>query len=74
MTSGAKLTEQQADAILRLAGETDADGNWQLTYKQIAKRLQISERTVRRWVREAAVKYGRLTAWRDVGVCDSCRQ
>ena len=64
MTSGEKLTEQQADAILRLASEMDADGNWRLSYRQIASRLQLSERTVRRWIREAAVKYGRLTAWR----------
>ncbi len=64
MPSGVKLTEQQGDAILRLAGEVDADGKWLLSYEQIAQRLNLNERTVRRWIREAAVKYGRLKAWR----------
>lgn len=64
MPSGRKLTEQQADAILRLAGEKRIDGHWMLTYEQIAEHLQLSERTVRRWIREAACRYGKLTGWK----------
>ncbi len=52
------------DELRGMIEKLDADGNWRLSYRQIASRLQLSERTVRRWIREAAVKYGRLTAWR----------
>lgn len=61
MTSGIKLTAAQAAAILRLASERDSDGNWLLTYEEIAERLDLNERTVRRWIREAAVRFGKLT-------------
>jgi len=65
MTSGKPLTEQQRDAILRLAGKVDADGEFLLSMRQIADALEIHERTVRRWIRQAAVSYGVCTAWRD---------
>lgn len=55
MTSGRKLTMEQADAILRLAGETDEDGNWRLTYRQIAEKTGFHRHTVYRLVRRVAV-------------------
>jgi excisionase family DNA binding protein len=64
MPSGRKLTEPQRDTILRLAGDRDAAGEWLLTYEEIAQRLQLNRRTVYRCIREAAVKWGRFTAWR----------
>ncbi len=66
VTSGRKLTLEQRDAILRLAGESDGNGgDWTLSYQQIADTLHISERTVRRCIRRAAVAFGRLTAWQE---------
>ena len=65
MTSGRKLTEEQADAILRLAGEKDADGDWLLSYEQIAERLQVHRHSVYRIIRKAAVQWGELTRWRE---------
>jgi len=68
VTSGKKLTERQADDILRLASLKREDGCWRLTYEQIAEQLGLSERTVRRWIREAAVRFGRLTGWNKSGI------
>jgi transposase-like protein len=64
MTSGRKLTEPERDKILRLAGKKRPDGRWILSYVQIAAQLDIHERTVRRWIREAAVKHGERTGWK----------
>ena len=64
MTSGRKLTEQQADAILRLAGRQNADGKWALSYRQIAKTLDMHRHTVYRCIRQSAVRYGNRTAWK----------
>ena len=59
------LTEQQRDAILRRAGELDADGQWLLSCRQIADHHHLSHRAVERAIRQAAVLYGKSTAWRD---------
>lgn len=64
MTSGRKLTEQEADAILRLAGLEREGGEWLLSYQEIAKQLDLHERTVRRWIRRAAVRSGQRTGWK----------
>ena len=64
MTSGKKLTEQQIDAILRLAGKQNADGKWTLSYRQIAKRLDLHRHTVYRCIRRSAVHWGNRTAWK----------
>ncbi|MHB8953547.1 MAG: sigma factor-like helix-turn-helix DNA-binding protein [Pirellulaceae bacterium] len=64
MTSGRKLTEQERDTILRLAGKETPEGEWLLSYKKIATQLDLSERTVRRWIRRAAVKFGERTGWK----------
>lgn len=63
MPSGKPLTEQQVDAILRLAAERTTDGEWLLSYAQIADRVRLSHRTVERLIRRSAVKWGKLTAW-----------
>jgi len=65
MPSGTKLTEQQVDAILRLAGEQDMDGEWLLSYAEVAKRVGLSHRTVERVIRRSAVKLGYMTAWQN---------
>ena len=65
MTSGRKLTKEQADAILRLAGLEQEDGQWRLSYSEIAKRLDLHRTTVYRHIRQAAVRYGQRSAWRD---------
>lgn len=64
MTSGRKLTEEEADAILRLAGRKDQDGQWSLSYVQIAEQLGIHRRTVWRQIRRAAVLWGERSAWK----------
>lgn len=65
MTSGRKLTQEQADAILRLAGKLRSDGQWLLTYQQIAAKLDVHRCTVYRHIRQAAVRYGQRITWRD---------
>ena len=64
MTSGRKLTKHQVREILRLAGLERGDGEWLLSYQRIAEQLGIHERTVRRWIRRAAVRLGKLTGWK----------
>lgn len=64
MPSGKKLTEREADDILRLAGLEREDGTWSLSVEQIAEQVGVDERTVRRWIRKAAVLYGKLTQWK----------
>jgi len=64
VTSGRKLTQEQIDAILRLAGLEREDGSWLLTYQQIADRVQVNERTVRRWIRKAAARLGASIGWK----------
>lgn len=64
MTSGRKLTERQAYEILRLAALERDDGNWLLSYEKIAEQLDLNERSVRRWIRRAAVRLGKLTGWK----------
>jgi DNA invertase Pin-like site-specific DNA recombinase len=64
MTSGRKLTEEQVDTILRLAGELDGDGEFLLKYGQIAKKLDVHRCTVYRCIRQAAVRWGKRTAWK----------
>lgn len=64
MTSGRKLTEEEFDAILRLAGQTQPDGEWTLTYDQIAEMLELHRHTVYRCIRHAAVKFGNRTSWK----------
>lgn len=59
MGSGRKLTREQVSRILRLAGQTDADGGYRLTYQQIATTLELHRRTVSRVIRRAAVEWGR---------------
>jgi hypothetical protein len=63
MGSGTRITQEQVDAILRLAGEKNADDDWALTYEQIAERVSVHPRTIYRVVRQAAVRWGQLTAW-----------
>lgn len=65
MPSGTKLTQEQIDAILRLVGELTDEDCWRHSYREIARRVAIDERTVRRVVRLSAAKLGRLTAWHD---------
>jgi DNA invertase Pin-like site-specific DNA recombinase len=65
MPSGYRLTEQQVDRILKLAGELDSDGNWLLSYRQIASRLDLHRHTVETAIRQAAVNWGKHTAWKD---------
>ena len=64
MTSGRKLTEEQVDAILRLAGQTRPDGEWTLTYTQIARELNVHRRTIYRCIRQAAARWGNRTSWK----------
>ena len=64
MTSGRSLTNRQRAAIVRLAGERRVDGGWLLSYVQIAERLDLNERTVRRVIRESAVRFGLLDGWK----------
>lgn len=64
MPSGKRLTQEQVDAILRLAGEEDTPGHWRLTYSQIGAQLTIHRCTVYRVIRRAAVSYGRKFSWR----------
>lgn len=64
MPSGRKLSQEQVDAILRLAGELNVDGEYLLTYEQIAERLCLHRHSVYRVIRQAAVRLGKLTAWR----------
>ncbi len=63
MTSGMPLTEREIDEILRLAGCETEGGADLLSYKRIAEQLGISERTVRRCIRKAAVAHGKRTKW-----------
>ena len=64
MTSGRKLTEQQADAILRLAGQMTEEGRWRWTYSQIADQLDLHRHTVYSVIRRSAVRWGQHTAWK----------
>lgn len=61
MTSGRKLRAEQVNAIIHLAGLKRDDGEWLLSKKEIAERLGLHERTVRRCIREVAVQHGKLT-------------
>jgi len=65
MPSGHKLTEQQVDRILRLAGERTASGEWLLSYRDIAQQMDLHRHTIEHVMREAAVKWGQYTAWHD---------
>ncbi len=64
VTSGRKLKARDVDAILQRAGRKRTDGRWLLSYKDIAAELDLNERTVRRWIRKAAVKLGQLSSWK----------
>jgi DNA invertase Pin-like site-specific DNA recombinase len=65
MPSGYRLTEQQVDRILKLAGELDSDGQWLLSYSAIAKRLDLHRHTIEHVIRLSAVNWGKHTAWKD---------
>lgn len=65
MTSGKKLSQEQYDRILSLAGEVDADGEFCRTYEEIAELLGVHRRTVYRAIRQAAVQLGALMKWRE---------
>lgn len=65
MTSGRKLTPHQVRELLRLAGLEREDGQWLLTYQQIAEKLDVHRCTVYRCIRRAAVRCGNRTAWHD---------
>lgn len=62
MTSGRKLTPHQVRELLRLAGLEREDGQWLLTYQQIAEQLGVHRRTVYRHIRRAAVHSGQQTS------------
>lgn len=64
MTSGRKLTEQQADAILRLVGQIADDGRWAYSLSDIARQLDLHRTTVYAVVRHAAARWGEHTRWK----------
>lgn len=56
MGSGRKLTKSQVATILRLAGETRADGKWAMTYQQIAQEMELHRVTVSCVIRGVATR------------------
>ncbi len=56
MTSGKPLTARQQRRILHLAGHRDESGKWLHSYAAIARIVSVCERTVRRYIRVAAVE------------------
>jgi DNA invertase Pin-like site-specific DNA recombinase len=64
MPSGTRLTEQQVDRILKLAGERTSTNDWRLSYREIARRLDLHRHTVENTIREAAVNWGDYTRWK----------
>lgn len=64
MPSGTHLTIEDEARILRLAGLTNPDGTYALTYLDISERLGIHQITVSVVVRKAAVKWGKRCQWK----------
>lgn len=70
MTSGRKLTQEEIDRILHLVGLEDSDGEFQLPFRDVARQVGVSCRTVYRVVRRAAAKWGDHTKWKpDQSTC-----
>jgi predicted transcriptional regulator len=65
MPSGTRLTLEQFDKILKLAGAKTEESRWRYSYSEIARRMHINERTVREVIRFAAAKFGEHAGWRD---------
>lgn len=56
MTSGRKLTDDEASEIIQLARQVTEDGRWRWRYSQIAARLGFNRKTVYEVIRQAAVR------------------
>lgn len=69
MPTGCNLTQEQIDAVLRLANQRGVDGEWLLTYDEIAAQLGLHRRTIYRCIRSAATKWGQLTKWMESADC-----
>jgi hypothetical protein len=71
VTSGRKLTKQQVDAVLRLAGVLREDGEYLHSQTAIAVSVDIHRRTVSRCLRDAAVREGKRVRWQagDLSEC-----
>lgn len=63
MTSGKRLTEQERDAILRLASYRAQDGGWLMSCEQIGHQLDWDGRTVQEVIRRAAAAWWLEHRW-----------
>jgi DNA invertase Pin-like site-specific DNA recombinase len=64
MTSGRKLTQEQVDAILRLAARRDDAGEFVFTFAEISSRTGLHRTTVANTIRRAAAELARLVCWK----------